>query len=395
MGIRIQFLAILAVLLFVGVSNAQKIQVEKPASPDQQRLEEIAKEGVTFLLKNQADDGSFSREFGPGVTAIATTALLRNGMSADSPKVAKALEYLESHIKENGGIHAKDSIYRNYETCTAILCFVEANKDGRYDETIKNAEKFLRSLQWGAGLETGSDEEIDPDHPSYGGFGYGKHRRPDLNNTSFTIETLRSCGSEEDDPAIQRALEFVSRTQNLKSIHNNTTFADKIEDGGFYYTPAAGGKSQANSAEEEEKRIAGDSSIGLRSYGSMTYAALKSMIFAGLTKEDPRVGAAVNWIRHNYTLEENPGMSYSGPNGGLDGLYYYYHTFAKALDALEMDQITDSDGVVHDWRAELIAKLDEEQNDDGSWTNESERWLENDPNLVTGYILLALAHCRK
>ncbi len=376
-------------------TNAQTIQVEKTDSAHQEQLEEIRALGIKYLLENQDEDGAFSKQFGPGVTAIATTALIRSGMSVDSPEVQKAIEYLVTHVQDTGGIHAPNSIYRNYETCTSIMCFVEANKEGRYDDYITGAEKFIRSLQWATGLETGSEEEIDPDHPSYGGFGYGKHRRPDLNNTSYTLETLNKLGTSPDDEAIQRALVFVSRTQNLKSEHNNTKFADKIMDGGFYYTPAAGGGSQANSEEENQKIADGDGEVGLRSYGSMTYSALKSMIFAGVSKDDERVSAAINWIRHNYTLEENPGMSYSAPNGGQQGLFYYYHTFAKALDVLEIDTITDKDGVVHDWRVELVEKLADVQNADGSWTNENDRWLEADPNLVTGYILLALAHTDK
>jgi squalene-hopene/tetraprenyl-beta-curcumene cyclase len=26
--------------------------------------------------------------------------------------------------------------------------------------------------------------------------------------------------------------------------------------------------------------------------------------------------------------------------------------------------------------------------------NENDRWMEGDPNLVTGYVLMALSHCR-
>ena len=59
----------------------------------------------------------------------------------------------------------------------------------------------------------------------------------------------------------------------------------------------------------------------------MTYAGLKSMIYAGVKKDDPRVKAAYEWVQKHYTLDENPGM-------GGNGLYYYYHTFAKALDAI-------------------------------------------------------------
>ena len=39
-------------------------------------------------------------------------------------------------------------------------------------------------------------------------------------------------------PALQKALIFISRSQNLESDKNDTAFAAKINDGGFYYTPA-------------------------------------------------------------------------------------------------------------------------------------------------------------
>lgn len=119
----------------------------------------------------------------------------------------------------------------------------------------------------------------------------------------------------------------------------------------------------------------------------MTYAGLKSMIYAGVGPDDPRVKAAVGWIAKNYGLSQNPGM-------GDAGLYYYYHTFAKALDALGADKVKDDRGAEHDWRAELLAELASRQQTDGSWLNENSRWLEGDPNLVTGYALLALSYCR-
>ena len=126
---------------------------------------------------------------------------------------------------------------------------------------------------------------------------------------------------------------------------------------------------------------------GLRSYGSMTYAGLKSMIYAGVGPDDPRVKAALKWIQKHYDLQSNPGL-------GNAGLYYYYHTFAKALDAIGDEVLKDDKGQLHDWRAELVAELAKRQQPDGSWVNENARWLEGDPNLVTGYALLALSYCR-
>jgi squalene-hopene/tetraprenyl-beta-curcumene cyclase len=212
---------------------------------------------------------------------------------------------------------------------------------------------------------------------SYGGAGYGSHSRPDLSNTSFLIDALHAAGAQADDPALDRALVFVSRCQNLESPHNTTEFAAKVNDGGFYYTIAAGGESQAGKTPDG----------GLRSYGSMTYAGLKSMIFCGVGPDDPRVKAAYEWARKHYTLTENPGM-------GADGMYYYFHTFAKALDAVGDDTLVDAGGASHDWRRELAERLFELQKDDGSWVNASQRWLESDPNLTTAYSLLALSYCQ-
>ncbi len=90
----------------------------------------------------------------------------------------------------------------------------------------------------------------------------------------------------------------------------------------------------------------------------MTYAGLKSMIFAGVKADDPRVKGAVKWIKAHYTLSANPGMGFSGSGTKTeDGLYYYYHTFAKALSALGLHDLEDDNGVKHDWRHDVLAAL--------------------------------------
>jgi len=169
----------------------------------------------------------------------------------------------------------------------------------------------------------------------------------------------------------------VAEAVAILKTFNTTKFASKNPDGGFYYTCAASGESKAGETPNG----------GLRSYGSMTYAGLKSMIYAGVGPDDPRVKAALEWIRKHYNLKSNPGM-------GNEGLYYYYHTFAKALDATGVDPVEDADGTKHEWRRELRDELLSRQRPDGSWINESSRWLEGEPSLVTGYALLALSYCR-
>jgi len=354
-------------LTLVGTVMAEGAEGARPGNS------ESVRRAVRYLeTLGQADDGSFSSQLGPGVTAIATTALLRSGRSPTSPAVAKALVYLQRYVQKDGGIYQPGTFYRNYETCLALMCFQEANGDGHYTELIRRADAFVRRVQWDEG------ESIDASNVAYGGAGYGKHKRPDLSNTSFLVDALHAVNSPEDHAAIQRALVFVSRCQNLESQHNTTPFSARNPDGGFYYTPAAGGSSQAGTT------AAG----GLRSYGSMTYAGLKSMIYAGLGPDDTRVKAAVAWIKRHYTLDSNPGM-------GQAGLYYYYHTFAKALSALHVGVLMDDEGRRHDWRSDLERALRRLQRADGSWINPRDRWLEGDPNLVTSYALLALSYCRR
>ena len=358
-------LTTLAALMALGLCG-QALTAAEPAA-----VRAAIAKGSRFLLEQrQAADGSFVAPAGPAVTALAVTALVRSGTPIDQAGVQRGLAHLLSFRQADGGIHPQGSAVANYETSIALLALVACNKDGRYDRDIRGAEAFVKGLQWD---ET---EGASPEDPAYGGAGYGKKNRPDLSNTSFLIEALRTAGTDADDAAIQRALIFVSRTQNLPGPDNTLPFPEKNPDGGFYYTPAAGGESQAGTTPEG----------GLRSYASMTYAGLKSMIFAGLTRDDPRVKAAVAWLERHYTFAENPGL-------GDAGLFYYFHTAAKALDVLGEETFTDAQGVEHQWRSELADALLARQQADGSWVNSNSRWMEGEPTLVTSYSLLALAYC--
>ncbi len=353
--------------------------VLKPAqsfadTPRELLIRNSANRAIDYLkARGQADDGSFSRESGSAVTSLCVAAILKHRPEAKAdPVITKALAYIESNFRGDGGVYAEGSKYKNYETCIATAALLEANENGKYDSVLARAKAFIKDEQWDEG------EGLTKSDPGYGGAGYGGHSRPDLSNTAFMIEALRNLGDGADDQAIQKAMLFVTRTQNLVGHGNDTKHAELVGDGGFYYTPAAGGTSQAGET----------ANGGLRSYASMTYAGLKSMIFAGLTPDDPRVEAALTFIRKNYDLKSNPGL-------GTAGLYYYYHTFAKSLDVAKIEVLDDADGKPHLWRDELVETLTAAQSKDGSWTNSAnDRWMEGNSNLVTAYALLALAYCK-
>ena len=354
----------------IGLAGRTGIaRAEEGATPSNAALTAKA---VDFLRPRQAEDGSWSGDRKePGITALVVTALLRSKrVPANDPAVVKGLAYLERFLGPDGGLSGAP--HSNYSTAIALMAFHEANEGGRYDRIVKGGQEFLKGKQWDEG------EGKNPADDFYGGAGYGgTNSRPDLSNTAFLLDALKETGLPPDDPAFRKAAVFVSRCQNLKSEFNDRPWADKVNDGGFIYTAANGGTSVAGK----------DDAGGLRSYASMTYAGLKSLIYAGLSPDDPRVKAAQSYLKKHYDLEENPGL-------GQRGLYYYYQTFAKTLSALGQPTFVDDSGKAHDWRAELVAALAKRQDANGSWVNRSDSFMEGDPNLVTSYALLALAYAR-
>ncbi len=331
--------------------------------------------GLKYLAEQgQADDGTFTAQAGSGLTSLAILAALRNGADVDDPMVAKGLKAMEKFVQPDGGIYGGGRL-KNYETCIAIVTLAAANRNGRYDQILQNAKKFVTEMQYGS---AGDRDESDP---WYGGSSYSGSGRPDLSNTGYMIEALKALDAGANDPAIQRALKFVSRCQNLDNQFNDTPLAPLVNDGGFYYEIP----SEPVEPKENDERVTANG--GLRSYGSMTYTGLKSMIYAGLTDTDPRVKAATQWIKDHYSVTENPGM-------GDAGLYYYYHTFGAALKARGADTLTDAEGKLHNWKHDLIQALADAQQADGSWTNENTRWFENDKNLSTSFALIALSYCQ-
>ena len=352
--------------ILVGLASAQPADTKVGVGPAE--IRPMLDKAVGFLKTRQGKDGSFSPKLaGPGITAVVVAGLIHGGISPEEPVVAKGLKYLETQVKPDGGVYSK--FLANYTTSVAVMAFQEANTKGRYDTLIKNAGKFLKGIQ----------KESDPKNAAFGGFGYDGKKRPDLSNTNFAVEALLAAGVAKDDPAIQNALKFISRCQNLPGEFNDLPFAKKAgkdDRGGLTYVPF--------DADDSPHKTEGG---GLRSLGGMTYGGLKSFLYAGLGKDDPRVLAAVAWIRRHYTLDENPGM-------GQKGLYYYYTTFGKAMHALGEDRFADAKGTKHDWRRELFAAVRQRQQADGSWVNKGDRtFMEENPDLATAFAVLAISYC--
>jgi squalene-hopene/tetraprenyl-beta-curcumene cyclase len=345
--------------------------------------------GIDHLRSTQNEDGSWSPKPGPAITAMVVRVMLeRKDISPNDPVVEKGIDYIMSKVKPDGGIH--DGFLENYNTsiCLSALSLVKNRPDAA--EAVKKAQDYLRGLQW-VNQNDADGKPVDEAHAFYGGAGYGSHGRPDMSNTQIMLEGLFDSGLDCNDPAFQRALLFISRCQGIES--NAFLEGKVVQDGGFIYATsinkdAIGVPQSMANPDQIDEGLAGRPVSGLRTYGSMTYAGFKSYIYADLDREDPRVQAAYKWIQNNYTLDRNPGLPDSQAQ---QGLYYYYMTFSRALDAWGLNSIP-AKGGDRDWANDLVAKLAELQQNDGSWKNDADRWMEGDVNLVTAYALIALQH---
>jgi squalene-hopene/tetraprenyl-beta-curcumene cyclase len=329
---------------------------------------------LSFLETKQGEDGSWENY--PAITALVLKCYFDSPArphAADRPPLARGLAYLVGKAHPDGSVYDKDLPV--YNTALAVLALAAA-RNPEYESVIGRARDYLVSMQADEG------KGVESADPSYGGFGYGGGSRPDLSNLSMAVDALRDAGLPEDSPVWKRVVTFVSRCQNNTSTNDAAGVGTLSQvaatgDGGFFYSPT---ESKAGEVHLPNGKL------GYKSYGSMTYAGLKSFIYAHLSKDDPRVQAALSWVRGHYTLEENPQM-------GAEGLYYYYHTFAKALSAFGEEAVVDTAGTSHAWRVDLARKLLSLQRTDGSWQNANPRWWESNPVLVTSYAVLALEAC--
>ena len=340
--------------------------------------------GAKFLASLADGRGRYGAPGQPhlGLTAMALAALA----TVPEPRPEEIQETLDRGLlwlignqNEDGSIH--DGQLANYATSASIMALSRADAEG-YSEIIRRAAAFLQGLQLDEG-EGYSEGDV-----YYGGIGYGSTERPDLSNLQMALEALSESGLEKGAPTYAKALQFLQRTQN-RSESNDVRIVDgnivitSGDDGGAGYMP---GDSKAGFMELE------DGTRVPRSYGSMTYALLKCYALAGLDRSDPRMKAALDWCRANYTLEINPGFEHlSDPAAAYQGLFYYFLTMAQALSATGDDYIVTADGVRHHWRAELCGRIIAMRTIDGSWINRnSPRWYEGNPVLATAYALLTL-----
>ncbi len=363
-------------------------QVQSPAGVHESLSREAraaVNRGMDWLLAKQNEAGYWSTPDYPALTALPLWALVRGG-SKKTEAIEKAKSFILAAAQPNGSICVEPTEKKkggglcNYNTALCMVA-LHALGDPALTEVVQKARTFVA-----AGQHFGNDVYE-------GGMGYdAENGQPyaDLSNSyvgyeamklTEDVEDLRKAGDPRADLNWEAAQKFLSRVQNLPGTNDQAWAQDPSADdrGGFVYDPTT---SKAGS----ETNKAG--AIRLRSYGTMTYAGLLSLIYANVDKSDPRVQSAYDWAARHWSLDENPGM-------GAQGHYYFLNILSKSLAAFGTDVITLPDGTTVNWREAFITKalsLQKVDPDTGGayWVNDAGRWMESDPVLTTAYTLLAL-----
>ncbi|MBX3358188.1 MAG: hypothetical protein KF745_07150 [Phycisphaeraceae bacterium] len=333
----------------------------------------------------------------PAITGLVVNGMLLDpAVARDDAAVMSGAKYLLNFQQADGGIY--DRVMPSYNTSISLSALAKVNTP-QAKAAIKPAQDFLRRLQYSEDSDpaVGGPEASKPvtrTNPYYGGIGYGGGGRPDMSNLGFMLQALHDSGVAAEDKAFQRALVFLERCQMSGDV-NDQEYAKGSTQGGFIYSTSENkdkvGSGESKAAVIEETMDDGTKVSRLRAYGSITYVGFKSYLYANLARNDKRVVEALGWIKDNYTLAENPGV-------GMEGMYYYFVMFSRALSAWGEEAIVASapkgDGggsaEPRNWRHDLIDRLAELQNEDGSFKSVNNRWMEGDPVLITAYALTAL-----
>src|SRR5688572_1041742 len=257
---------LIAILCLATIGQAQQPPAKPAAAPGlsaetRKQLMASLEKGAAYVRSTQKPDGTWENH--PGVAAIVAAALLnQTGVPKDKSlqTVGKTLDYLKSLAKPDGGIYEK--VIPHYITATAVQALVAGGRPGD-KAVIEKARAYLAEhlLDEGEGIQK-SDK-------FYGGMGYGGTSDggiADIISLEYSLKAMKDADLPANDPAWQKAIQFLQRTQNSKETNDQSWSGT---DGGFVYYP---GYSQVDNTTQ--------------SYGSGTYAGLLSYAWANLQKND-------------------------------------------------------------------------------------------------------------
>jgi hypothetical protein len=342
-----------------------------------------------FLVERQSADGAWrSNRYGnfkdgDALTPLALFALCQIGTHELRSGIATGAGYLAALASPHG------LTYPVYSAALAVMALSHPACP-LCEEARTSWLTFLRQRQL--------TEKLGwrPEDKEYGGWGYSQDVptklsantvplvESNLSATAFALDALNAAGCHPDEPVFSRALVFVKCCQNFPDDPDTNDPA--FDDGGFFF--------MENDSIRNKAGVAGvDRSGRLRfhSYGSMTADGLRSLLACGVSRDDPRVTAACQWLGSHWSVTTHPGTWASDRRHVQASIsYYWLWVLAMALAAHGPTEIPTPSGPVR-WAESLAEELLRRQNPKGNWSNEDVEVREDEPIVATALAVAALA----
>ncbi len=381
----------------------------KPPASLAEKIDAALLSAARLLAARQSADGAWrswtlgAHKDGPSLTPLVAEALCFVADDVAAAARGKAADYLAAMVQSNGEIKPGPAGW-THPVYTASLAVVLLSRP-EHARHVKAREAWLKMLR---GHQLTEALGWKPDDAVYGGWGYGGEppRKPpagafedrlaesNLSATAFALSGLRAGGVDAKDPAIQKAVRFVERCQNFREPAARDP---KLDDGGFFFILEDFGRNKAGPALPPVKNASDPSAQPpqrFRSYGSTTADGLRCLMAGGLPDDHPRVAAARDWLRVQFSAEQSPGAFDESQEHLRKALYFYYcNSAARALTACHVREVGPESGRVR-WAVALAEQLLKLQQPDGSWESDSADMKENDPLIATAMAIGALVHCR-
>lgn len=353
---RLALAALLHLVLAVPLAAAAAPAADRAA---------LAAQARAWLLHRQAADGGFATL---PRTLLVADALTAGGAGPDAAAARRALDAALRRQDAAGALVDPEDGFAVPTTALALTVLVRLG--GEPATALAAARGYLLRAQI-----------ADAASPSHGGFATPPHAGDEvatLVDTAFALRALRAAGMAGDDPVCARALRFLSRCQHLAGA-NDRPWAGS--DGSAVYTPVPGPGWLLDDA----------GGISHAGYGAMTHLVLESLLVAaGLGGDDPRVAAALGWLRAHPGFDRHPGMPAAHAR---DGLYFLHAQAALTWRACAVRGLDPGyrDG---DILASLARRAHAVPLPDGRpgafWLNRPDGLGEGDPLVCTAQALIAL-----
>ena len=193
---------------------------------------------------------------------------------------------------------------------------------------------------------------------------------PNISATRLALQALVATGRRARAAA---ARTFLAQCQNFASAPGDT-----LDDGGFFFTTGDPIRNKAGTAGRGR----------YRSYGSATCDGLLALAACGAAADDPRLRAALAWLRRHAAGAQHSGTWAADRADDRESLRYYH---AQACAAVLATLPPAQDAWAGAQRRALTADLLAAQSPDGSWAGARPHSFEDEPLVATAFALRALA----